>query len=127
MAKKKVVRRRKRADGAPTKASVIREVHEADKSLGPSAVARAAAEKLGIKVSPTLVSQASSIMKKKGGKKKGPKKKAVAKTTAPASGSLAHDLMEAAKGVEVAIQHFAEQASAAISAKIRQMIMPNQK
>jgi hypothetical protein len=125
---KKVVRRKKRAEGAPTKASVIREIHEADKSLGPSAVARAAAEKLGIKVSPTLVSQASSIMNKKGGmKKRGRKKKATARATTPSSGSLAHDLMEAAKGVEVAIQHFAEQASAAISAKIRQMILPNQK
>lgn len=123
MAKKKVVRKKKAA-GSPTKASVIREVHEANKSLGPSDVARAAAEKLGVKFSPGLVSQASSIMTKKGGKKKGSKKKPVAKTTAPASGSLAHDLMEAAKEVEVAIQHFTEQAAAAIGAKIREMITP---
>lgn len=126
MAKKKVARK-KRAEGSPTNASVIREVHEANKSLGPTDVARAAAEKLGVKFSPSLVNQASGIINKKGGKKKGGKKngrKAVAKTTAPSSGSLAHDLMEAAKEVEVAIQHFTEQAASAIGAKIRQMITP---
>jgi len=122
MAKKKVVRKKKAA-GSPSKASVIREVHAADKSLGPTDVAKAAAAKLGIKVTPTLVSQASSIINKKAGKKKG-RKNAIAKTTAPASGSLAHDLMEAAKGVEAAIQHFTEQASEAIGAKIRQMVTP---
>jgi hypothetical protein len=68
MAKKKIARRR-RADGAPTKASVIREIHNADKSLGPTAVAKAAAEKCGIKLTPTLVSQAWSILKQSGNKK----------------------------------------------------------
>jgi hypothetical protein len=51
---------------------------------------------------------------------------AAAKTATPSSGSLAHDLMEAAKEVEVAIQDFTEKASEAISAKIRQMITPKQ-
>jgi hypothetical protein len=124
MAKKKVVRKKK-TEGSPSKASVIREVHAGDKSLGPTDVARAAAAKLGVPFSQGLVSQASSIINGKGGKKKGRKKKAVAKKTAtPSSGSLAHDLMDAAKEVETAIQHFTEKASEAISAKIRQMITP---
>lgn len=120
MAKKKAAGR-KRADGSPTNASVIRDIHTANKKLGPTDVARAAAEKLGIAFSQSLVSQASGIINK-GGKKKGRKKKAGATAVAPSSGSLAHDLMEAAKEVEVAIQKFTEQAASAIGAKIRQMI-----
>jgi hypothetical protein len=73
----KKVAHRKKADGTPTKASVIRDVYKADKSLGPTAVAKAAAKKLGIEVTPTLVSQASSILKligtKKGNKRGRPK------------------------------------------------------
>lgn len=46
------------------KADIIRDVIKGDSSMGPTAVARKAAARLGIEFTPTLVSQASSILKK---------------------------------------------------------------
>jgi hypothetical protein len=81
MAKRKMMKGRRSREGGVTKASVIREVFGEDSSLGPTAVAEAVAQKLGIASSPTLVSQCSSLInkiksggdKKKRGKKPGRK------------------------------------------------------
>lgn len=73
----------------PSKSQTIRDVAAKMPGAGPTEVAKAAAEKLGIKLTPSLVSQASTVMKGKGGKKKGkPGRKAAAATNGKANGHL---------------------------------------